>query len=302
MSRLRLLVLGSAAGGGSPQWNCRCDVCALAWASDPRISPRTQSSIALTADGESFALINAAPEILAQIRANPPLHPQGGKRTSPIRAVLLTNGDVDHVAGLLSLREGQPFVLHATPQIHDVLGANGIFGVLNPEVVERRTLGFDVPVDLVPGLETTIFPVPGKPALYLESADMVIGGEGESTIGVEFRANGRRIVHVPGAARVSDGLRDRLDGADVILFDGTLWRDDEMIRAGVGQKTGRRMGHMPISGEDGSISALAGLRIGRRVFIHINNTNPVLVDGSPERREAEDAGWEIAHDGMEILV
>lgn len=307
-SRFRLVVLGSAAGGGFPQWNCRCAVCSLAWANDPRVRRRTQASIAVSANGRDWALINCAPEVLSQIQSVPALHPREGLRHSPVASVLLTNADIDHVAGLLSLREGQPFMLMATPAVHGVLAGSSAFDVLAPDVVERRPVELGASFELVEGVRATIFPVPGKIALYLEAREQAETGalttdrEGEQTIGVELTAGGRRVVYIPGCAAMTDALRLRLQGADAVLFDGTLWRDDEMIRAGVGSKTGRRMGHMSMSGEDGSMAALAGLDIGRRIFVHINNTNPVLIDGSDERREADRAGWEIARDGMEIAL
>ena len=302
MARLRLIVLGSAAGGGLPQWNCRCPVCARAWAGDARVTPRTQASVAVSADGESWALLNCAPEILAQIRAVPALQPRSGLRHSPIGAVLLTNADVDHVAGLLSLREGQPFRLYATPEIQTVLRANAIFDVLNETVVSRHAVHFDEPIRLAPGLEAAIFPVPGKTALWLEKGEVDVGGEGEATVGVEIRAGDTGFFYVPACAHLSAPLAERLRGAALVLFDGTLWRDDEMIAAGVGAKTGRRMGHMPISGPEGSIRAFADLGVARKVFVHINNTNPVLVEDSAERAEAAAAGWDVAHDGMEIRL
>ena len=302
MPRLRLIVLGSAAGGGLPQWNCRCPVCALAWAGDSRVRPRTQASLAVSADHETWALLNCAPEILSQIKATPALRPRAGLRHSPIGAVLLTNGDIDHIAGLLSLREGQPFALYATPEIHAVLRANSVFEVLNEAVVARRETRAHEPIALAPGLEAEIFPVPGKTALYLEKGEVEVGAEGEATVGVEIRANGASFLYVPGCARLSEPLRRRIRGAALVLFDGTLWRDDEMIETGVGAKTGRRMGHMPISGPEGSLAGFADLEVGRKVFVHVNNTNPILVEDSAERRAVEAAGWEVAYDGMEISL
>lgn len=307
-SRLRLVVLGSAAGGGFPQWNCRCPVCTLAWEGDPRVRRRTQTSVAVSSDGERWALVNCAPEILSQIQAVPALHPKGGRRHTPVASVLLTNADIDHVAGLLSLREMQPFQLFATPAIHAVLRANPAFDVLAEGVVARREVALGASFELVDGVEAEIFPVPGKIALYLEKGQLLESGTletqlvGEQTIGVELRANGARIVFVPGCAAMTDALRARLEGADAVLFDGTLWRDDEMIEAGVGSKTGARMGHMAMSGEGGSIAAFDGIGVGRKFFVHINNTNPVLIEGSPERIAAEAAGWGIAEDGMEIRL
>ncbi|MCK0713696.1 pyrroloquinoline quinone biosynthesis protein PqqB [Chromohalobacter sarecensis] len=293
-------VLGAAAGGGLPQWNCRCDVCRLAWSGDPRVTPRTQSSIAVSADGRSWALINCAPEVLTQIRRTPALFPQQGSRHTPIESILLTNADVDHVGGLLSLRESSPYRLYATAEIQAVLRDNPIFNVLNPDYVERVSVALEQPLALAEGLEARMFAVPGKTALYLEGEQVDIGVEGEATVGIEFRAAGRRTYYIPGCAAMTPALAARLEGADVLLFDGTLWRDDEMIRAGVGHKTGQRMGHMAMSGETGSMAALSSLSLGRRVFLHINNTNPVLIDDSAERREAARMGWEIAHDGMEL--
>lgn len=307
-SRLHLIVLGSAAGGGFPQWNCRCPVCTLAWDGDPRVRRRTQSSLAVSADGERWALVNCAPEILAQIQAVPALHPRGGRRQSPVASVLLTNGDIDHVAGLLSLREAQPFTLFATPAIHEVLRASSAFDVLAPDIVSRRDVELGTSFELVEGVTATIFPVPGKIALYLEQREAAEKGTlatdvmGEQTIGVEITAGGRRALYIPGCATMTNALRDRIAGADAVFFDGTLWRDDEMVEAGVGTKTGKRMGHMSMSGDEGSMAALAGLDIGRRIYVHINNTNPVLIDGSPERVAANRAGWEIAQDGMEIFL
>lgn len=299
-SRLRLVVLGSAAGGGFPQWNCRCPVCSLAWSQDPRVRRRTQTSIAVSVDGERWALVNAAPEILSQIQAVPVLHPRAPGRRTPVVSVLLTNADIDHVAGLLSLREGQPFSLHATQAVHDVLAANSVFDVLAPGVVERPRVALNTPFPLLDGLTAEIFPVPGKVALYLERGEVDTAAVGEQTVGVEFSHDTRRILFIPGCALMTDALRARIDGADAVLFDGTVWRDDEMIVAGVGKKTGRRMGHMAISGADGSMAAFEGLRVGRKVYVHVNNTNPVLVEGSPERRAVEHAGWEVAEDGMEL--
>lgn len=301
-------MLGSAAGGGYPQWNCRCRVCALAWENDPRVRRRTQTSIAVSADGVNWALVNCAPEILAQIQASPALHPKTGRRHSPVASVLLTNADIDHVAGLLSLREAQPFVLMATPAVHGVLRGSSAFDVLAEGVVERREIELGASFELVEGVEAEIFPVPGKIALYLESGEIRERGdvstsvEGEQTIGVELRAGGARVLFIPGCARMTDSLRDRLDGADAVLFDGTLWRDDEMITAGVGIKTGKRMGHMSMQGAEGSIIAFAGIDVGRKIYVHVNNTNPVLIEGSDERLAANRAGWEIAEDGMEIAL
>jgi pyrroloquinoline quinone biosynthesis protein B len=254
--------------------------------------------LAVSADEEHWLLLNASPDIRQQIALTPALHPQCGSRHSPISAVLVTNGDVDHIAGLLGLRERQAFTLYGTAQTLGVLEENRVFNVLAPDLVRREMVGLDRAFEPLPGLVVELFAVPGKVPLWLEEGNPSIGSETDGTVGVVLAAKGRRLVYVPGCAGPSRVLYDRIEGADLLLFDGTLWRDDEMIEAGVGTKTGRRMGHMPMSGVDGSIAALAGAAIGRRVFVHINNTNAALVDGSPERAAVEAAGWAVAHDGM----
>ncbi|OYX40697.1 MAG: pyrroloquinoline quinone biosynthesis protein PqqB [Rhodobacterales bacterium 32-67-9] len=296
---LRARILGAAAGGGLPQWNCGCVNCRLARAG--AIPAQTQSSLACTADDRTWVILNASPDIRQQIAAALPLHPTG-LRESPVRAVLVTNGDIDHVAGLLTLREKRPFALYATREIHEVIAANPIFAALDPAIVERIAVRLDTPVEIVPGLTAELFPVPGKVPLYLEGDEVQTDLEGEQTVGVHLSSAKRNAVYIPGCATVTEALRARLSGADLVFFDGTLWQDDEMIRAGLGQKTGRRMGHISMSGPDGSIAAFEGLPVGRKVFIHMNNTNPVLRPEAPERRIAEAAGWTIGQDGMEFTA
>ena len=298
---MRIIVLGSAAGGGYPQWNSACAVGARAWRRDPAARWRTQCSLAVSADGERWVLLNASPDLRQQILSTPSLHPSAAPRHSPIAAVVLTNGDIDHVAGLLTLRESQRFDLYATGAILDVLGANPIFDALNPAYVIRHRMTLDEPVE-VAGLTILPFAVPGKVALYLERGEPMIGSEGEDTIGLELRAGSATFIFVPGCARMTDALAARLEGAPLVFFDGTLWTDDEMIRSGTGTKAGTRMGHMSVAGPDGSLAAFAPLRVRRKVYIHINNTNPMLLDDSPERATAERAGWEVAHDGMEVRL
>jgi len=301
MGRLTAIVLGSAAGGGYPQWNCRCAVCRLAWAGDRRVKPRTQAGIAVSADGSNWVLLNASPDLRAQIASTPALQPSGATRGSPIAAVVLTGAEIDQIAGLLALRERQGFALLATDETLGCIADNPIFDVLAPGLVERRATVLDQPIALPGGIEATLFAVPGKLPLYRERDAPVTDAETGANIGVEIRHGGAQLAYVPGCAAVASSLKERLRRADTLLFDGTLFVDDEMIRTGTGEKTGRRMGHMPIDGPDGSLAALAELGA-RRVYIHINNTNPILVDGSPERRRVEDAGWVIAEDGMEIVL
>ncbi len=299
MGRLTATILGSAAGGAFPQWNCRCPVCKLAWAGDPRVRPRTQTSIAISANDGRWTLINASPDLTAQIRATPALHPQGSLRGSPIDAVVLTGAEIDQTAGLLSLRESTPFTLYATPASHAAVAANAMFGAMTS--MARRAVSPGVRFTLAGDIEATLFMVPGKLPLYLEGDSPELDTETAANVGIELARDNARIVFVPGAAAVTDSMRERFARADAVLFDGTLFSDDEMIRSGTGQKTGRRMGHLPIDGNDGSLRALGGLTT-RRFFVHINNTNPILIDGSAERSKVEAAGWRVAEDGMEIAL
>jgi pyrroloquinoline quinone biosynthesis protein B len=294
-----LIVIGSAAGGGFPQWNCRCSVCALAWAGDKRVIPRTQAGIALSADGERWLLLNASPDLGSQIRATPALHPRGAIRSSPIEAVVLTGAEIDQTAGLLSLRESQPFTLYATATTLATVEANPMFAALHPDNVRRQPVSLRQKFALPGDIEAEFFPVPGKVPLYLEGAEADRAGNPEVNVGIDLKCAGTRIIYVPAAATTPPAVMQRLHRADVLLFDGTLFRDDEMIRTGTGTKSGRRMGHMPIAGEGGALVNLAGLAA-RRIFAHINNTNPILIHGSPERQQIEAAGWEVAEDGMEI--
>ncbi|MSO85100.1 MAG: pyrroloquinoline quinone biosynthesis protein PqqB [Rhodospirillales bacterium] len=307
---MRIVVLGSAAGGGFPQWNCNCANCRRARAGDPAARPRTQSSLAVSADGDRWLLLNASPDLRQQIAASPALNPSQPGRHSPIAAVTLTNGDVDHVAGLLSLRESQPLALYASARVLASLAANSIFNVLAPEIVARRELSLAATVKLADrdgrelGLEVRAFAVPGKVALYLENAaDPGFGTRPGDALGLEVRgADGRGFFYLPGCAEMPPALARRLKGAGLVFFDGTLWRNDEMIAAGVGTKTGQRMGHMSVSGPDGALAAFASLGVGRKIFIHVNNTNPILLDDSRERAETVASGWEVAFDGMEIVL
>ncbi len=301
MGRLTAIVLGAAAGGGYPQWNCRCPVCQPAWAGDARAKHRTQAGLAVSADGENWTLINATPDLRAQLLATPALHPRTVLRSSPIAAVVLTGAEVDQIAGLLALRERQGFTVLATADTVAALAANPIFAVLAPGVVTRKVVACDEPFPLPGGLAATLFAVPGKVALYLEDQDPALAAETGANVGVEMVCGSRRLAYVPGAAAVTAALLVRLARVDVVLFDATLFTDDEMIATGTGDKTGRRMGHMPLDGEGGTLAALRGLPA-RRILTHINNTNPILIEGSPERRKVEAAGFEVAEDGMEIVL
>jgi pyrroloquinoline quinone biosynthesis protein B len=307
---LHAVVLGAAAGGGFPQWNSNAPGCRRARAGDPEARARTQASLAVSANKNDWFLLNASPDLRAQIEATPLLHPQHGLRSSPIAGVVLSNADVDAIAGLLHLRERHRFAIYGPRRVLEVIAANSIFGVLAPDYVSRVELPLDKRVGLAgsaaaSGLAVCAFAVRGKVPLYLETAGQDPGtSEAGDTVGLEIidQMAGGRLFFIPGCAAMTEALRRRIEGASIVFFDGTLWRDDEMIRAGIGEKTGRRMGHISMSGDGGAIAAFADLGVRRRVFIHINNSNPVLLEDSAERREAEAAGWEIAYDGMELRL
>ena len=309
---LRLLILGSAAGGGFPQWNSNDAASQRARAGDPLVSPRTQSSIAITADDRRWVIVNASPDLRQQINDNPPLHPSDGKRHSPIASIVLTNGDVDHITGLLTLRESHPLAVYATPRVLSILQANSVFNVLNPEFVARRPINLGASLEVADrtgagtGVTIEVFPVPGKVALYAEDAKAGanFGTQPEDTIGLKIgtTSGASSFFYIPGCAQMTQELAERLRGAALVLFDGTLWHDDEMIVAGVGVKTGARMGHLSVNGSNGTMAAFEALDVERKIFIHINNTNPILVGDSPERAQIRAAGWEAAHDGMDIRL
>jgi pyrroloquinoline quinone biosynthesis protein B len=303
---MKLIILGAAAGGGFPQWNCGCGNCRRARTGDPAARKRTQAGIAVSADGESWLLVNASPDLREQIGATPALHPRDGLRDSPIDAVALTGGEIDFTAGLLNLREGHRFGLYGTERVLGRLDANPVFRVLEPTLVPRRQFAIGETVTVTDGagsdlgLTLRAFHVPGKVPLYAEgeSGEDFAVDDGD-TIGLEISAADSVLLYVPGCARLTDELRQLIAGAPLVLFDGTLWRDDEMVSLGLSAKTGARMGHM--SAVD-TIAAFADLGVARKVFVHVNNSNPMIVDDSPERAEAERAGWIIAHDGMEIAL
>lgn len=296
---LRVCILGAAAGGGLPQWNCGCENCCLARCGE--IPAQTQSSVCVSTVNDSVALINASPDVRQQITTSPFLSPTG-PRVSPIKSVLLTNGDIDHIAGLLSLREQQPFSLFATPEIHEILAANPILDALNSAYVKRSAVALNHPFELVTGVTATLYAVPGKVPLYLEGATVETQLEGEQTVGVHLTDGSSDAHYIPGCAALTPALRARLQGSDLVMFDGTLWQDDEMVTAGLSQKTGARMGHMSMSGATGSMAGFSNLEVAQKVFVHMNNTNPVLRPTSAQRAEAQSEGWAIGHDGMEISL
>lgn len=306
-------ILGSAAGGGFPQWNCNGIHSANVRAGKPGYRSRTQSSLAVSADGKNWALLNASPDLRQQINENPELHPEkaGPLRNSPIKAVVVTNADVDHITGLVHLREAQPFAIYGSERVMTTLNANSIFDVCARDKVARRILPLGKPVELEGagvdlGLIVEGFAVPGKIALFLErgSQDNNFGSRDGDTIGLRITAKntGKAFFYIPGCAEIDPPLADLLKGAELVFFDGTLYTDNEMIDQGLMAKTGRRMGHLSVSGPDGTIAAFEPLGVRRRIFVHINNSNPILDENSPARKATESAGWEVGYDGMEVRL
>ncbi len=309
---LKVLVLGSAAGGGSPQWNCNSQVSKAVRSRTNGTSPRTQSSIVVTANNDEWFLFNASPDLGSQILNNSQMHPKKGLRHSPISGVVLTNGDVDHVAGLLTLRERQNLSVYAHARVHSVLKENSIFNVLNSDYVDRREMKMNVEFELKnkegkgSGIFIEAFEVPGKIALWLEdeSKGENFGTQEGDTIGLKISSAGKEksFYYIPACAKMTSELSEKLKDSELVLFDGTLWKNDEMASSKVGEKTGQRMGHMNNSGPDGSIEAFKDLNVKKKIFIHINTTNPILLSDSNERKIVEENNWEVSYDGMEITI
>lgn len=312
---MHIKVIGAGAGGGLPQWNCNGVNSVAARSGVPAVKPRTQASVAVSADGRQWVLLNAAPDLRQQINDTPELQPDrdGPPRNSPIKAVVLTNGDVDAVAGLLCLRESQPLTVYGSERVLDVLSSNSIFDVLNPDLVQRKPMrlgeAFEVEGPAGPvGLDVEAFTVPGKIPLYLEDEEKGTGGsfgtEEGDTVGLKVTedATGKHFFFIPGCSGLDEALETRLTGAPLLFFDGTLYTNNEMIDQGLMQKSGDRIGHMNMSGPKGTLALMAPLGIARKIFIHINNSNPVLRDDSDERAAVEAAGWEVSHDGMDVTL
>jgi len=308
---MQIKILGSAAGGGFPQWNCACANCRSVRAETFAGKPRSQAQVAVSDDGESWFLLGASPDLRAQIAATPELHPRVGVRQSPIAGVVLTSADLDHVLGLLLLRELQPLHVFATASVLQVLrGDNSFFGMLNrvPKQVKWSTS--------VPGAPFALTTADGDPS-HLVGTQISIGTRypayvtptraqqlqsEEAVTGLILESSGKRLAYLSAVGRIDGALLQTLLGVDVLLFDGTFWSDDELIRVESSGATARQMGHVPVGGPDGSLRQLAKLHNRKKIFIHINNTNPMLNESSPEHQEVRDAGWEIAEDGWQFTL
>jgi len=304
---VRIEILGSAAGGGFPQWNCNCRNCHSLRAGTFRGKARTQAQVAVTNDKQHWFLLNASPDLRLQIEGTPHLHPRKDQRDSPVAGVVLTSGDVDQVAGLLSLRELQPFRIYSTPSLRRVLQEdNSVFAMLNrvpgqvswQETAPGQAFSLLDTAGTDSGIRCEAFSLGTRYPAYVskQRSDSLKSDEALLGLFVES-SSGKRLAYMPAVPAIDEALSQRLESADLLLFDGTFWSDDELIRVHGTGATAREMGHVPVSGADGSLLKLAGLRRPRKVFIHINNTNPMLDESGPQYRQARDAGWELAEDG-----
>jgi len=325
---MQILLLGTAAGGGVPQWNCNCTICREARIVKGRVRPRTQSSVAISANGEAWFLLNASPDIRSQIETTPALRPHAKQlRGSPIEAVLLTNADLDHTLGLLLMREGKSLFVHATRAVQRSL-TEGLS--LAPVLASFcRTEWIEAPLQIAPlltrdgrrtGLIYQGLTLAGRPPRFARKVTVEAEGGleasapgGEEPGLVEASADvvgyriidektGGRLLFLPDVASIDERVMNLLTECDALLFDGTFWSENEMLERGVGSQPASSMGHVPISGDDGSLKALAELRLKHKVYIHINNTNPILFEDSPEREAVMKAGCQVGMDGMEISI
>lgn len=307
---MRVEILGSAAGGGFPQWNCNCRNCHLQRTGALRAKNRTQTQVAVSNDGHEWFLLNASPDLRLQIERTSVLHPRNGSRDSPIAGVLLTSADIDQIAGLLSLRELQPISIYCTPSLRRILREdNSVFGMLNR--VPQQTRWIDVQTDQLFALSTLsgtnsglcckLFSLGSRYPVYVSTKRASTLKPEEASLGVMLTASsGGRLAYLPAVPTISEGLLQRLSTADMILFDGTFWSSDELIQVQGSGVTALEMGHVPTSGPKGSLRALSGLLGPRKVFVHVNNTNPMLDESSAEYCELRAAGWDLAEDGWQF--
>ena len=306
---MRIEILGSAAGGGFPQWNCGCGNCRGVRAGTLRAKQRTQTQVAVSDDGQEWFLLNASPDLRLQIERTRMLQPRG-LRDSPISGVVLTGADIDDIAGLLSLREMQPFRIYCTPSLRRILhDDNSVFGVLNraarqvswTDIKLGERFPFVASSGRESGIRCEVFSLGRNYPAYVPKSRAAELTPDEALLGLMLTdSSARRLAYVPAVPSIDEILLHFLDAADLILFDGTFWSDDELMGVQGGGTTALEMGHVPVGGIQGSLSALARLRRPRKIFLHINNTNPMLNESGPEYAEMRSAGWELAEDGWQL--
>lgn len=304
---MKIHVLGSAAGGGFPQWNCNCDNCAGLRAGTLNAKARTQSSIAVSVNDTDWILFNTSPDILAQIAAFPELQPNRGKRDTGISAIVFMDSQIDHTTGLLMLREGCPHEVWCTDMVYqDLTTGFPVFEMLKHwnGGINRNTIGIEgeaatFSVAKVPEIKLTAVPLLSSAPPYSPHRNDPHPGDNIGML-IEDTRTGKTVFYAPGLGQIEPHLKPIMEKADCLLVDGTLWQEDEMIAAGVGTKLGADMGHLPQSGEGGMIEFLDTLEKPRKVLIHINNTNPILDEDSPQRQQLAEHGIEVSYDGMQI--
>ena len=302
---MRIEILGSAAGGGFPQWNCGCRNCQAIRAGTFQGKSRTQTQVAITNDGQSWFLLNASPDLRQQIEATPALHPRKNGRDSPIAGVLLTGADLDQITGLLSLRELQPFRIYCTASIRRILREdNSVFAMLNrvpqqvvwTDITAGESFSLSTAAGQDSGLLCETFSLHSRYPMYVAQAAGL--SPQEASLGfIVGSSSGPRMAYLPAVPEIDDQLLERLQAVDLLLFDGTFWSDDELLKVQCSGPTAREMGHMPVSSREGSLSKLQKLQRPRKIYVHVNNTNPILDESSAQYREVRAAGWEIAEDG-----
>jgi pyrroloquinoline quinone biosynthesis protein B len=305
---MQIHLLGTAAGGGVPQWNCNCAVCAEARSGSGRVHPRTQSSVAISADGRSWFLLNASPDIRAQIETFAPLQPEGKSvRNSPIEGILLTNADLDHSLGLILLREGEKLCVHAPANVRRALTEGISFQPalesfcgtrwIEPATKSAPLLRRDGSAS---GLSYEAIPLPGKPPRFMKDNLAATG----NVVGYRITdvKTGGRLLFLPDVAELNKTVMQWLPESDALLFDGTFWSENEMPERGLGNLSAADMGHAPISGGSGSLKMLAELKVPKKIYTHINNTNPILIEDSPESAAVRAAGWVVGRDGLTLEI
>ena len=302
---MRVILLGTAAGGGFPQWNCWCPTCRASRSDPRRALPRTQSSVAVSSDGERWFLLNASPDVHRQLACLPGSLP-AGIRNVAVEGIIATDAELDHTLGIVLLREARRLHLYTTTAVRSILETDSRLLPVTRAFADVTVT--DLPLDSqVPltyrngepsGIMVQAFTVPAGPPRFASR-----NGAGH-TVGLilEDTTSGNRCAFVPGCGELDSALLERLGRTDLLLFDGTFWSDDELKTLGIGDRSAREMDHLPISGPGGSLTRLASLSAPQKVYTHINNTNPMLLEGSPERRAVAAAGIEVGFDGMSFTL